>query len=128
VPVVWLSIAVHVACIILTVVACWWQVYQAVVSSMSLFDEQVCSRWRRDSQPGSNFCSNDCPCFNCKALMWLRASVASTEAGMREGSELGRGASARSAMVRATQQRTVLRKHDACDQMHVRERVILQHG
>ena len=53
--------------------------------------------------------------------MWLRGSVASTDAGMREGSELGRGASTGSAMGRTAQQRVALTELDVCDRMRVRE-------
>ena len=53
--------------------------------------------------------------------MWLRASVASTEAGMREESQLGRGASAGSAMGRTAQQRIVVAGHDACSRMRLGE-------
>ena len=53
--------------------------------------------------------------------MWLRASVASIEAELREGSEVGRGASAGNAMGRTAQQRIVVAGHDASDLMRVRE-------
>ena len=54
--------------------------------------------------------------------MWLRGSVASTEAGLREGSHLGKGASAGSAMERTAQQRVALTGHDACHQVRLGER------
>ena len=53
--------------------------------------------------------------------MWLRASVVSTEAGMQEESELGRGASAGSAMGRTAQQRLVVAERDASDRMRLGE-------
>jgi hypothetical protein len=52
---------------------------------------------------------------------WLRASVASSGAEMREGSELDRDASAGIAMGRAAQQRIVPVGHDTSAQMRVRE-------
>ena len=54
--------------------------------------------------------------------MRLRGSVASTDAEMCEGSELGKGASAGSAMWSTAQQRVVLAGHDACHQVRLGER------
>ena len=53
--------------------------------------------------------------------MCLRASVASTEAGMREGNKVDRGASAGSAMGRTAQQRIFLAGHDVSAQMRAGE-------
>ena len=53
--------------------------------------------------------------------MWLRVSVVSIEAEMHEGSELGRGASAGSAMGRTAQQRLVVAERDASARMRLGE-------
>jgi len=54
---------------------------------MLLLAQQVCSEERCGSQPDSNFWSSGCSYIYCRTGMWLRASVASTEAEMHEGSE-----------------------------------------
>lgn len=72
-----LSSAVCEACSNLTVVAYWCRMCRVAVSGMLLLAQQVCSEERCGSQPNSNFGSSNCSCIHCRALMWLRGSVAS---------------------------------------------------
>lgn len=116
-----LSTAVRPSCSSLTIPACCGLLWREAAGRMCGWADQQCSRESDICQPNSNFGSNNCPCIHCRALMWLRGSVASTEARMCEGSELGRDASARSAMGRPAQQRIVVAGHDASDRMRVRE-------
>ena len=53
--------------------------------------------------------------------MWLRASIASIDAGVREGSELDRGASAGNAMGLTAQLRIIVAERDDSARMRLGE-------
>ena len=116
-----LSSAVCEACSNLTVVAYCGLLCKEAAGGRCGRADPGHSRGRCGSHPDSNFWSNGCSYIYCRTGMWPRASVASTEAGMRERSELGRGASAGSAMGCTAQRRIVPAGHDASARVRTRE-------